>query len=96
VAALTALVLKLWGTVAVFLALGASVLRRLGRGRPELLEAIVVGLVILGVVKLLPWAGVVAWTVATLIGVGAALRTKFGAREPWLVSTGASALSRIR
>ncbi|HVS12395.1 MAG TPA: polymer-forming cytoskeletal protein [Thermoanaerobaculia bacterium] len=92
VAAASALVLKLWGTVAVFLTLGVWLLRRLGRGRSELLEAIVAGLVALGVLKLLPWVGVVAWTAATLIGIGAALRTKLGSREPWLVSSGAGAL----
>jgi hypothetical protein len=96
VAALTALVLKLWGTVAVFLTLGVWLQRRLGRGRAELLQAIVVGLLVLGVVKLLPWVGVVAWTAASLVGIGAALRTKFGAREPWLVSSGAGVLSGVR
>ena len=30
-----------------------------------------------------PWFGVLAWTTATLIGIGAALSTKFGRREPW-------------
>ena len=33
--------------------------------------------------------GVWAWTAATLVGVGAALSTKLGRREAWIVSTGA-------
>jgi hypothetical protein len=96
VVVLAALVLKLWGSVAVFLALGVWLLARLGRPRAELLEAIVVGLVVLGVVKLLPYAGIVVWTALTLIGMGAALRTKFGSREPWLASAPAGALTGIR
>jgi hypothetical protein len=38
---------------------------------------------VLGAIKFLPWFGVLAWSTATLIGVGAALSTKFGRREPW-------------
>jgi len=49
------------------------------------LAAATVGLLLLAVVKLLPWVGIWAWTVATFIGVGAALSTKLGRREPWLV-----------
>ena len=37
----------------------------------------------IGVLKFLPWVGIWTWTVATFIGVGAALSTKFGRREPW-------------
>jgi hypothetical protein len=77
-----ALVLKLWGMVAVFHALGAWTGGRLGR-RPTPLAAATWGLALLGVVKLLPWAGTLAWTAATLIGVGAALSTKLGRGEPW-------------
>lgn len=83
-----ALVLKLWGMVAVFHALGfwlASRLVRLRvlRGRITALHAATLGLLVLGLLKLIPWVGVWTWTAATLIGVGAALTTKFGRREPW-------------
>jgi hypothetical protein len=80
---LLAMVLKLWGMVAVFYALGDWVCRHLLRRRFRPLNAATVGLLLLGVVKFLPWFGVLAWTTATLIGVGAALSTKFGRREPW-------------
>jgi hypothetical protein len=78
-----ALVLKLWGMVAVFYALGDWVSRHLLRRRFRPLNAATVGLLVLGAVKFLPWFGVVAWTTATFIGIGAALSTKFGRREPW-------------
>jgi hypothetical protein len=80
---LLGLVLKLWGTVAVFYALGDWLSRRLFRRRFAPLNAATVGLLVLGAVKFLPWLGVLAWYAVTLIGVGAALSTKFGRREPW-------------
>ncbi|HEV8630859.1 MAG TPA: polymer-forming cytoskeletal protein [Thermoanaerobaculia bacterium] len=84
-AVFVALLLKLWGMVAVFHALGEWASRRLLQGRMLPLSAATIGLLLLGVAKLLPWIGVWTWTVATLIGVGAALSTKLGRREPWLV-----------
>jgi len=80
---LLAMVLKLWGMVAVFYALGDWVCRRVLKRRFQPLNAATVGLLVLGAIKFLPWFGVLAWTAATLIGIGAALSTKFGRREPW-------------
>lgn len=81
---LLAMILKLWGMVAVFYALGDWLARRVLR-RPRLrpLNAATLGLLVLGLVKFLPWVGVWVWTAATLIGMGAALSTKFGRQEPW-------------
>jgi hypothetical protein len=80
---LLALVLKLWGMVAVFYALGEWVARRLFRRRPRPLSAATIGLLVLGALKFLPWVGVWTWTAASLIGIGATLASKFGRREPW-------------
>ena len=41
------------------------------------------GLTLLGLVKLVPMAGVWVWTAATLVGIGRDLRSKFGRFEPW-------------
>jgi hypothetical protein len=81
---LLGMILKLWGMVAVFYALGDWLARRLLR-RPRLrpLNAATLGLLVLGLLKFLPWVGVWVWTAATLIGMGAALSTKFGRQEPW-------------
>jgi hypothetical protein len=65
-----ALLLKLWGMVAVFHATGSWIAETIGLG-------------VLGAVKLVPWAGTWVWTVASLIAVGASLTTKFGRQEPW-------------
>ena len=80
---LLALVLKLWGMIAVFYALGDWLARRVFRRRPRPLNAATLGLLVLGAVKFLPWLGVWAWTAASLIGIGASLSSKFGRREPW-------------
>ncbi len=81
---LLGMILKLWGMVAVFYALGDWLARRvLRRHRVRPLNAATLGLLVLGIAKFIPWIGVWAWTAATLIGIGAALSTKFGRREPW-------------
>jgi len=85
---IVALLLKLWGMTAVFHALGAWVLNALGK-RLTPLNAALLGLVILGAVKLIPFVGTWCWTVATFIGVGATLTTKFGRREPWFEAAAA-------
>ncbi|MCB1032337.1 MAG: polymer-forming cytoskeletal protein [Acidobacteria bacterium] len=79
---LTLLLAKLWGMVAVFYALGHWVAGRLGK-RLAVLHAGTLGLLVLGALKLIPQVGLWVWSVATLIGVGASLATKFGRREPW-------------
>jgi hypothetical protein len=80
---LFALLLKLWGMVAVFHALGGALLRAARRRRALALHAATAGLLALGVAKFLPVVGAWIWTVATLIGVGASLASKFGRQEDW-------------
>jgi hypothetical protein len=80
---LAATILKLWGMVAVFYAVGDFVAYRLLRRRWRPLNAASLGLLLLGALKLLPYVGVWTWTAASFIGVGSSLSTKFGRREPW-------------
>ena len=80
---LVGLALKLWGMVAVFHALGEYLLTRVFRHRMRPLNVATLGLLVLGLLKFVPLLGVWVWTIATLIGVGATLSTKFGSREPW-------------
>ena len=82
-AVVLALVLKLWGMVAVFHAAGDWLARKLLHRPPRALTAATIGLVALGALKFVPYLGTWAWSVATFIGVGATLTTKFGSREPW-------------
>ena len=82
VIALVLLLAKLWGMVAVFYAFGRFVAARFHK-RLAVLHAGALGLAVLGILKLIPQVGLWVWSVATLIGVGASLATKFGRREPW-------------
>ncbi|MDH3745212.1 MAG: hypothetical protein OES47_08940 [Acidobacteriota bacterium] len=75
-----AVLLKLWGMVGVFHACGAWVARLLGKRRWVAFNHAVLGVVVLGLLKLAPWIGTWLWTAASLIGVGAALTTRFGRR----------------
>lgn len=84
--AVIALVLRFWGMVAVFHALGEWLARRLKLNPPPLpLTAATYGLLALGVLKFLPLVGIWTWSIATFIGVGAALSTRLGRREMMLV-----------
>ena len=92
-----ALVAKLWGMVAVFHALGGCLLARATkRRRAGAARARARGSRCSALVKLLPWLGVWAWSAATFVGVGAALRTKFGRREPWFAEPAPHAPSLAR
>ncbi|MDA8016995.1 MAG: polymer-forming cytoskeletal protein [Thermoanaerobaculia bacterium] len=91
--AVVALLLRFWGMVAVFHALGCwlhqivgLLLKKTGRVIHPPVTIAFSGLLALGVIKLLPYLGVWAWSVATFIGVGAALTTKFGRQEAWFES----------
>lgn len=95
---LLALVLKLWGMVSVFHATGYWLLARLLKKRALPLNYALVGLLVLGAIKLVPWVGTWTWTVATFIGVGSTLTTKFGRQEPWFdleVPDGRSSPARL-
>lgn len=84
---------KLFGTVAVFHAVGSMIAapktreqmekRRFLRGD---LALTIAGLLILGLVRLIPVVGVIVWMLASVYGIGAALGTRFGRRDPWFLS----------
>lgn len=88
-----ALLAKIYGMIAIFHAVGSLVAgartrdqlaaRRFLRGD---LALIVVGVLILGAIRLIPVVGTIVWSVASLIGIGAALSTRFGHREPWFLT----------
>lgn len=84
---------KVFGTVAVFHAVGTAVAGARDReqlaGRKFLrgdLALAMVGLLLLGLVRMIPVAGTLAWSVASLFGMGTTLATAFGRREPWFLA----------
>lgn len=89
---LFALFTKVYGMVAVFHAIGRQIFR--ARTRTELegrrwfrgdLLMVITGLAVLGLVRMIPYVGTIAWMGASIFGTGVALATRFGRREPWFL-----------
>jgi len=88
-----ALLTKAYGIIAVFHAVGTLVAG--ARSREQLarrkwlrgdLAMVVVGVLILGAIRMIPVVGTIVWQCASVFGVGVALATKFGRREPWFLT----------
>lgn len=78
------ILIKVFGNVSIYYAVGIRVLNALGwRGQSDVL-AVLAGLALLGLVQFLPVIGWIIWTVLGLVGMGATLATKFGTGQPWL------------
>jgi hypothetical protein len=91
--AVFAILTKIYGTIAVFHALGAVVAG--ARSRDDLarrrwlrgdLAMVIIGVLILGALRLIPIVGSIVWGFASVFAVGVALATKFGRREPWFLA----------
>jgi hypothetical protein len=87
-----AILTKIYGTIAVFHAVGTLVAG--SRTREQLarrqwlrgdLAMVVIGVMILGAIHLIPIVGPIIWALASVFGIGTALATKFGRREPWFL-----------
>ncbi len=83
---------KVYGMIAMFHAVGTLVAgsrtRRQLDSRKWLrgdLAMVVIGLLILGAIRLVPVVGTIVWGLASVFGVGVALATKFGRRDPWFL-----------
>ena len=88
-----AILTKIYGLVAVFHAIGTLVAG--SRTREQLnrrnwlrgdLAMVVIGVVVLGAIRLIPIVGPIVWGFASVFGIGTALATKFGRREPWFLA----------
>jgi hypothetical protein len=91
--AVFAIITKIYGMVAVFHAVGTLIAG--ARSRDELatrkwlrgdLAMAVIGALILGAIRLIPVVGAIVWALASIFGIGSALATKFGRREPWFLA----------
>ncbi len=83
---------KIYGMIVVFHAVGTIVAG--SRSRQQLaarkwlrgdLAMVVIGVLLLGAIRLIPAVGTIAWGLASVFGVGVALATRFGRREPWFL-----------
>jgi hypothetical protein len=88
-----AILTKIYGTIAVFHAIGTLVAG--ARTREQMasrkwlrgdLAMVVIGVIILGAIRLIPIVGPIIWGLASVFGIGTALATKFGRREPWFLT----------
>jgi uncharacterized membrane protein len=91
--AVFAVLTKIYGTVALFHAVGTLVAG--ARTREQLVQRrwfrgdlamVVVGVLLLGAIRLIPVVGALVWGGASVFGIGVALATKFGRREPWFLT----------
>jgi hypothetical protein len=83
---------KVYGMIAIFHAVGTLVAgsrTRAQLGRRKWLRGdlamVVIGVLLLGLIRLIPVVGTILWSLASIFGVGVALATKFGRREPWFL-----------
>lgn len=83
---------KAYGLVAMFHAVGTLVAG--SRSREQLasrkwlrgdLAMVTIGFLILGAIRFVPVIGTIVWGVASIFGVGVALATRFGRRDPWFL-----------
>jgi len=91
--AVFAIVTKIYGAIAVFHALGTVVAGARSREALERrrwlrgdLAMVVIGVLLLGAIRLIPVVGAIVWALMSVFGVGTALATKFGRREPWFLA----------
>ena len=84
---------KVYGMIAVFHAVGT--LAAGARTRSQLqsrkwfrgdLAMVVLGVLILGAIRFIPALGPIVWSLASIFGIGVALATRFGRREPWFLA----------
>lgn len=83
---------KVYGMIAIFHAVGSVVAGARSRSQLERrkwlrgdLAMVVVGVLLLGAIRLIPVAGTILWSLASIFGIGVALATRFGRREPWFL-----------
>ena len=84
---------KVYGMIAVFHAVGTLVAG--ARTRPQLesrrwfrgdLAMVVLGVLLLGAIRFIPVVGTIVWSLSSVFGIGVALATRFGRREPWFLA----------
>lgn len=92
-----AILAKAFGMITVFHAIGTLVAGARTRDQLERrrwlrgdLAMVLMGVLLLGAIRLVPVAGTILWAGSSILGVGVALATKFGRREPWFLATNLS------
>ena len=79
-----AILIKLFGNVSIFYFFGNRLLNALKWRGESSVFVVMAGLAFLGLIEFIPIIGGLAWTILSIIGIGATLATKFGTGQPWL------------
>jgi hypothetical protein len=77
------LIIKIFGNVVIFYFFGESVARAIRRQAPAPMAAVILGLIVVTLIKLVPLLGLFISLGLTVIAWGVAVRTKFGTVESW-------------
>jgi hypothetical protein len=77
------LIIKIFGNVVIFYFFGESVARAFRRQAPAPMAAVILGLIVVTLIKLVPLLGLFVSLGLTVIAWGVAVRTKFGTVESW-------------
>jgi hypothetical protein len=80
-------IIKVFGRLAVFYFLGASVLGGYRSRTVSAMGAVLMGLLLFSLAGFVPILGFLFTLVMNAVGWGIAIRTKFGSRENWFVKT---------
>ncbi|HEX2695310.1 MAG TPA: hypothetical protein VHP61_06120 [Acidobacteriota bacterium] len=78
------LIIKVFGRVVLFYVLGESLLKAFGSKNVPAVGAALAGLLVASLVGFIPFVGFLFTLVLSILGWGAALRTKFGTTDNWL------------
>lgn len=91
--AVFAILTKIYGTIAIFHATGTLIAGSRSRDQLERrkwlrgdLAMVMIGVLVLGALRLIPVVGPIIWGLSSVFGIGVALATKFGRREPWFLA----------
>ncbi|MEW6367252.1 MAG: hypothetical protein AB1714_21690 [Acidobacteriota bacterium] len=79
-----AIVIKIFGNICIYYSVGSRLARALGWHRAHEVLHMLLGLALLGFIQFVPIVGWMVWSLLGIIGMGAALATKFGTGQPWL------------
>lgn len=82
------MIIKLFGQMAVFHALGLAILNTAGKKNAGILAVMLTGLAVVGVAGFIPIFSMLVSLGTAIVAWGAAIRTRFGTMDNWFQGTG--------
>ncbi|UCC40437.1 MAG: hypothetical protein JSV96_03015 [Candidatus Aminicenantes bacterium] len=80
---LIGIIIKIFGRVTLFYFFGESLSRAFGSKNPSTILAVILGLILVSIITFIPIIGTLFSFFLSIMGWGAAVRTKFGTTENW-------------